>query len=300
LSQGAIMTVTTLEIAEDGSVPTRSHGTPEGHIYLEVHDHIGYLVIDGPTDLNPMTPDMYKELYDALLEFRDNEDIKVGILTGAGTRAFSAGGNLKAGSKRLEGLTREDRIKHFWNPRSEKPARTSEIFGDILDLEIYKPMVGAVRGPCVGGALVLLLTLTDVRVASTSSKFSLAEVKVGMSGAGGHALIARHVPLTTASWMVLTGEAIDAAEAHRVGMLNEVTPAEEVLGRAIAMAETIAKVSPVVTRVEKELLARSLDLPRRETLRLSWTLATVQKLGHDFEVGYAAFANKSEPDFEGW
>lgn len=294
------MTTSLIEMTQEGSVPTRSHGTAEGHIYLEVHDHIGYLVIDGPTDVNPMTPDMYKELYDALLEFRDNTDIKVGVLTGAGTRAFSAGGNLKAGSVRLHEMSRDDRIKHFWNPRSEQPARTSEIFGDILDLEIYKPIVGAVRGPCVGGALVLLLTLTDIRVASTQSKFGLAEVKVGISGAGGHAMIARHVPLTTASWMVLTGEAIDAAEAYRVGMLNEVVPADEVLPRAIEMAQKIAKVSPVVARVEKELLSRSLDLPRRETLRLAWSLSAVQKLGHDFEVGYASFADKTEPEFEGW
>jgi enoyl-CoA hydratase/carnithine racemase len=289
-----------IALSKDGTIESRCHGTSEGHVYFEVDGPVGYIIIDGPTDLNPMTPDMYQELYDVMVQFRDHPEVKVGVLAGAGPRAFSAGGDLKAGSSRIQRLTREDRFRHFWNPRSTQPTLTSDVFGEILDLEIYRPIVGVVNGPCVGGAFCLLLTLTDIRIVTATSVFGLPEVKIGMSGAGGHSLIARHVPLTTAMWMVLTGEKIDAAEAYRIGMVNEVVPLAGLMSRAQEVAEKVSRISPVVARVEKELVLRSLDLPRKETMRLSWVLSTVQKVGHDFEEGYRALADRRDPDFQGW
>jgi enoyl-CoA hydratase/carnithine racemase len=101
-------------------------------------------------------------------------------------------------------------------------------------------------------------------------------------------------------WLCLTGETIDAEEARRIGMINEVQPHDECLARAEELASMLCRNSPALMKLEKELLLRSLDQPRSEMLRFSWLMHFVQRYSHDAAEGVAAFGEKREPAYRGW
>ncbi|WP_275693158.1 enoyl-CoA hydratase-related protein [Nocardioides sp. TF02-7] len=101
-------------------------------------------------------------------------------------------------------------------------------------------------------------------------------------------------------YLCLTGETVDAAEAHRIGLVNEVVPLEEVQDRAAALAARLCENSPLVVKMEKELVQRSLEMPRREALRFSWVMHFAQRYGHDALAGLKAFAEKTKPSYRGW
>jgi enoyl-CoA hydratase/carnithine racemase len=262
--------------------------------------HVGYFVFDGSNELNACTAEMYRDFYHQLLEFRDDKDVWVGILTGAGSRAFSVGGDLKQMRRVSEEFTSEMASEHFWYPRSEEPVPTSQIAEDIFNLDLYKPIVGAVNGLCLGGGLVYLLALTDLRVAADDAELGFSEVKHGLGGGGGLSGIARQIPLAHAMWLCLTGETIDAERAREVGLVNEVVPAEQCLARAEQIAAMLCENSPALMKLEKELLLRSLDQPRREMLRFSWLMHFVQRYSHDAAEGLEAFNGKRQPTYRGW
>lgn len=271
-----------------------------GRVRFERDGHVAYFIWDGSNDLNAAGPDMYLELYEHLCAFRDDKDLWVGVMTGAGSRAFSVGGDLKAMQKVNETFTPELASQHFWYPRTREPHPTSQAAEDIFTLELYKPMIGAVNGLCLGGALVYLLALTDIRIASTDAEFGFSEVKRGLGGGGGLSGIARHIPLSQAMYLCLTGETIDAEEAHRVGIVNEIVPLEDVHERAGTLAAALCENSPLVMKMEKELILRSIEMPRREALRFSWVMHFAQRYGHDAEAGLAAFSNGGTPSYRGW
>ncbi len=278
---------------------TVEKGEP-GRVRFERDGHIAYFIWDGSNELNAGTPEMYRELYEHLCEFRDDKDLWVGVMTGAGSRAFSVGGDLKAMQKVNETFTPEIASEHFWYPRSREPHRTSQAAEDIFTLELYKPIIGAVNGLCLGGALVYLLALTDIRVASENSEFGFSEVKHGLGGGGGLSGIARHIPLAHAMYLCLTGETVGAEQAQSMAIVNEVVPLEQVHDRATELAKDLCKTSPLVMKMEKELILRSIEMPRREALRFSWVMHYAQRYGHDAEAGLQAFTDGTRATYKGW
>jgi len=271
-----------------------------GVIRYEKRGRVAHFIIDGPNDLNPMSPDMYREWYEHLVDFRDDKDLWVGLIEGAGSRCFTAGGDLKKASDIARTFTQQSASEHFWYPRSSEPMTTPQISIEMLALEIYKPMIAAVHGLCLGAGLVFMLALTDIRVASADAKFGFPEIKLGAGGAGAVADAARRLPFTTAMWLCLTGENIDAAEALRIGLVNEVVSGESLHDRAQEIADLICANSPVAVKFEKEAILRSHEMDRSDMLRLAKMFFFARNQFHDTQEGLASFQEKREPKYRGW
>ena len=271
-----------------------------GQLRFERDGHVAYFIWDGSNDLNAGTTDMYRVLYDSLQTFRDDTDLWVGVMTGAGERAFSVGGDLKEMQQVNEQSSAELEAEHFWYPRGSEPYTSSQVAEETFTLELYKPIIGAINGLCLGGGLVYALALTDIRVASSDAELGFSEVKRGLGGGGGLSGIARRIPLAQAMWLCLTGETLDSDEALRMGLINEVVPNADVHDRAAELAQMLCENSPAIVKLEKELLLRSLDMSRKELLRLSWLMHFASRHGHDANEGVNAFLEDRSPSYRGW
>ncbi len=209
--------------------------------------------------VNPITPAMHRELLAALREVDADPQIRAGILTGAGERAFSAGDDIKhedpgSGSAETDLL----------NALGSGPAREAEgtppgyDWADaVMAHRRATPFVGAVRGWCLGRALGYLLALTDIRLCTPDARFGLPEIAYGMGGMGGTFRLNRQLPEVVAYEMALTGEPIDAEEALRVHLVNRVVAPDDLLAEAHRVATNIARHPALAVRVELEALRRA-------------------------------------------
>src|SRR5207253_6011407 len=170
------------------------------------------------------------------------------IITGAGTRAFSAGGDAKRRSAMLAGEI-DAPADDWW--RSGEP-------NVITGLEMWKPIIAAVNGYCLGGAFALALAC-DIRIASENAEFSMPELKLGSPGNMGVPYrLPRTIPLGPAMEMLLTGDRIDAQQALQWGLVNRVVPQSELMEAVLAMAQRIVANPPLGVRTTKEAVVRSL------------------------------------------
>jgi len=252
-------------------IETRIEVGDPGRVFFERVGHIAVFIIDGPTDLNPMSPDMNVEFFHHLEEFRDASDLWVGIVTATGERSFSAGGDLKLAIRWAEDFELEDHLRHFWYPAKRDPVLTPHVSMTLGDPQLasYKPVIGAINGHCLGAGFIRACAYTDIRLATGAATFGLSEIKRGLGGGGGWSGIAQHVTKATAAYLCLTGDRIDAAEALRVGLINEIVPIDQLMDRALALAERLCQRNPIELRVEKEMLLRDRDLRASETRRLA-------------------------------
>ena len=148
----------------------------------EKSDGIAVLTLDNPP-VNVLTPEQHEELYHILKDFYSDPEVRVGIWTGAGERAFCAGDDVK--SERTERSTAEIVDRHLTPRRAGDPAEYPGWEGEILALKRTKPMIAAVNGPCMGQGMIYLLLLTDLRIAVPTARFGMPEIAYGMPGAGG-------------------------------------------------------------------------------------------------------------------
>lgn len=226
--------------------------------------------------VNPLTPQMHRQMFELLKQFEGDREVKVGILQGAGDRAFSAGDDIKSPRAKLD---EEERImRHFFGPRSQDDYNYPGFEREILTMKRYKPMIGAVKGWCIGEGFFYLLHLTDIRVAGTSAKFAFPEIAFKLAGASGFSRIYRHLPRSAAMKLVLTGDPIDAEEACRIHLVNEVAPDDEVLERAHALAARIARHPALAIRVEMETFIRGEDLSSESAYAMADHIYRVQRL----------------------
>ena len=249
-------------------------------IHYEKINHIGLFTIDNG-DLNVLTPAMHKTLYQRLVEFLADPDVHVGILKGRDGGSFCAGDDIKnplperSRQQELEGYL----FLHHAERDGSPPHRPAWDI-DIMKLERYKPIIGAVDRYCLGQGMIYLLHLTDLRIASERAQFGLPEVAYGMGGGGGITRLGRQIPHVVAMRFLLTGEFMSAAEALHYNLVNEVVPDEQLLERALALAGKIAAQPPIAVRVEMEAYYQSLDLGRDDNLRYSMNLYRLQRLGY--------------------
>lgn len=228
--------------------------------------------------VNPMTPAMHKALHEALTRFLRDPAIRCGILTGAGDRAFCAGDDIKAPRRDL--TPAQQLADHLWphGAEGEEPHDFSWS-RDVLGIERYKPIIGAVNGWCLGMGLIYLLALTDIRIAARTARFGFPEIAYGMGGAGGSSRLLRQMPPTAAMWMLLTGEPLDAAEAERAFLVNRVVEPDRLMDEARTLAARIARHPPEAVRVEMEATYRAQDLSRAEALAFTKHLYRLQRMG---------------------
>jgi E-phenylitaconyl-CoA hydratase len=259
-------------------------------VVFEKKDRIAVLTIHRPDAMNALDPETSSALTQAWLDFRDDPELWVAILTGAGEKAFCAGADLKRMNEFLA-LSPMERYRL----REQEPG----LGGLPRNLPIWKPVIAAVNGHCLAGGLELALAC-DIRIAAEHARFGLAEVKWGIiPGQGGTQRLPRLIPVGKALEMILTADPIDAPEAYRLGLVNRVVSMKNLMPTAIAMAEKICENAPLAVRAAKEAVWRGLDLPLEEGLRVEQFLANLVRDSADVQEGMKAFAEKRKPQFRG-
>jgi enoyl-CoA hydratase/carnithine racemase len=260
-------------------------------IRFEREGSVALLTIDRPKLHNALDFETSDALADAWLRFRDDEDLRVAILTGAGDRAFCAGADLRGVGDFYKKLTPEQRLR-----RSEQ---VPGLGGITRNLAIDKPIIAAVNGYCLAGGLEIALAC-DLRIAAESASFGLPELTRGiLPGAGGTQRLPRLVGPERALDLILTGRRIDAREAERIGLVSRVVPLAGLRREAMAVADAIAENGPLAVRAAKAAVWRGLDLPLEDALRLEQLLAEPVRQSEDAQEGPRAFLEKRKPEFKG-
>lgn len=221
----------------------------------EKRGRTAFVTINRPDVMNAVNYAANAELYDIWTDVMADPEIWTAILTGAGDKAFCAGSDIKA----MASMTEAQRaLTNFEREASDSPLQE----GGLVHREIWKPIIAAVNGYCLGGGLEIAMAC-DLVIAAEHARFGVPEIKNtgAYPGSGGVHRLPRHIPRKIAIQMLLTGEPITAAEALRLGLINKVVPAAHLMRVAVAMADKINEHSPVAVRVIKEMVAKSLDLP---------------------------------------
>jgi E-phenylitaconyl-CoA hydratase len=256
-------------------------------IIFEKKDRIAIITINRPEAMNSIDPETSEELGKAWMDFRDDPNLWVGILTGAGDKAFSAGADLK---KMIPMLARLSSID-----RREREEKFPGLGGITRGLNIWKPIIAAVNGFCLAGGLEMAMAC-DIRVAAEHATFGLMEVSRGIiPGAGGTQRLPRLIGTTKAMEMILLAQRIDAQEALRLGLVNQVVPASEVMPAALKCAAAILQNAPLAVRAAKEAIIRGLSMPLEEGLRLEPVIQSYLLQSEDAIEGPKAFAEKRKP-----
>jgi E-phenylitaconyl-CoA hydratase len=254
-------------------------------IDLNVADGIAVITINRPERLNAMDADHYRALSAAWIQVRDDEAIHVAIVTGAGERSFTTGADLKSV------IGKPVALADLW--LTQKDALLNR------GLEVWKPVIAAINGYCLGGGMTLMLA-TDIRIAASHATFGLSEVKRGIIAAnGGTQRILAQVPYAIAMEMLLVGDTFDAETAARWGLVNRVVPGTDVMTTARDYARRIAANGPLAVRAAKELALRGQDLDLAAGLRMEQFVAQLLNASDDAREGSAAFAEKRAPRFAG-
>jgi len=243
---------------------------------------IAYITINRPEAMNALNGDVQKGLHDAMVDFRDNNDLWVAILTGAGDRAFSAGADIKGFQPFTGDVNAAGRVQ-------EAPVRADTI---------WKPFIAAIHGYCLGGGCELAMTC-DIRIAADDSQFGQPEINIGfMPGGGGTIRMPRFIPRAVAAEILLTGIRINAQEAFRVGLVSRVVSKDKLMDTAKEIANTIISRGPLGVRATKEAMVRGYDMNLEEGLALERKLAAYIRTTADFMEGARAFAQKRPPNYQ--
>ncbi len=255
-------------------------------LLFQVTDHIATLTINRPEKANALDRATVRELEQAWTEVRNNNDIWVAIITGAGDRAFCSGADLADPMQPAD--------------MEEVPGgiQTRQVF-DLKGINIWKPIVAAVNGHAMGSGMEML-TGTDIRIAAEHATFALPEVRYGFIPYGGSlARLVRQVSYCNAMRLLLTGARIDAKEALRIGLVNEVVAGADVLPRARAITQEICQHSPFAVRAIKEAVVRGLNGGLDQAYVIESLMGERVLRSEDMAEAAKAFQEKRKPKFKG-
>ena len=251
-------------------------------LLYEKHDHHAVFTMNRPERLNALGSNLWRELREAIDDFTADDQMRVGILTGAG-RAFSAGADLKEANERNQ---RGEAGRH-------RPLEESALFS-----RCSKPLIAAVNGLCLAGGMERALDC-DVRICSTEAYFGLFEVKRGILPGYGIHHLARLVPFGEAMYILLTADRISAPEAHRIGLVHEVVEPQELMPRAEAIAGMIADNAPLAVEGAKAVAHHWRQLAIDESYRMGSWVSRVVLSSEDAKEGPRAFVEKRAPRWKG-
>jgi len=259
----------------------------DGKILQNVSDGVGIITFNNPDKRNAMSLEMWEGLGHALTSLRDDPNVRVVILVGAGDKAFVSGADISQFEK-----TRHNAAA------SEEYSKRSEAQRALL-ASYPKPTIACIRGFCLGGGMQVAM-LTDIRIASDNSQFGIPAAKLGI--AYGYDGLKHLVSLVGPSWarlIMYTGMRIDAGEALRIGLVDRVLPDGELWGATMDIARTISGNAPLAIKAAKITIAEVLkDESKRD-------MDAIKKIGmacmdsEDFREGRTAFMEKRKPQFRG-
>ncbi len=253
-------------------------------LIYEKRDYIAWVTLNRPENLNAQNDNMRAELIQVLADSRDDDSVRVIVLTGAGDKAFSAGADISEFPQR----TPADVLRGKGNVRAVELLR-----------EIPKPVIAMVNGYALGGGCELAMAC-DIIIASENAQFGQPEVRVGViPGAGGTQIFPRLVGEKKAKELIFTGNRITAKEALGFGLLNRVVPQNKLKETVLELADAIMQNSPVILKLAKIAVNKSLETPLSTGMSYERDLFAICFGTEDQKEGAKAFLEKRKPDYKG-
>ena len=250
----------------------------------EKEGRIATVTINRPERMNALHPPANLELHDIWNDFQNDSEVWIGILTGSGDRAFSAGNDLKYTAEHGMNMVR---------------VGESGFGGLAKRTDCWKPIIAAVNGFALGGGFEMALAC-DIIIAADHARLGLPEPRVGlMAGAGGVHRLPRMMPQKIAMGYILTGRHMTAQEAHRWGIVNEVVPLADLMPTVDRWAQDILEGAPLSIRASKQAAMMGLGHPLDIALNLEYSQSTAMRRSEDIVEGPKAFAEKRKPNWKG-
>jgi enoyl-CoA hydratase len=269
-------------------VPTSADKSyADGKILQSVTEGVGIVTFNNPEKRNAMSLDMWEGLGAALIELRDDPDVRVVILTGAGDKAFMSGADISQFEKNRHNAQ-----------ASEQYGKRSDAQRALL-ADYPKPTIACIRGFCLGGGMQIAM-LADIRIAAENSQFGIPAAKLGI--AYGYEGLNNLVSLVGPSWarlLLYTGMRIDSAEALRIGLVDRVVPDTELWDATSDIARTISGNAPLAIQAAKITIAQVLKDPDKRDMNAIKAIGTACMDSEDFREGRRAFMDKRKPRFTG-
>ena len=268
---------------EVGVSPAAEDATPD--VRVEVVDHVATVTIDRPP-VNAVSTETMAEIAQVFGSFADDRDVRATVFTGAGTRAFIGGADLKA-------LAADDPATWAPSRAVDRGVVAHDALWAIYDCAV--PVIATINGPAIGAGLALA-AVCDVIVAAEGATFAATEINVGLLGASAHLsmLVGRH----KARELYLTGEAITVEELHHLGAVRAVVPADQLAATAGELAATLASKSPIAMRLAKQAMNRVEFLPLKEAYRIEQDYTGRMLAFEDSTEARDSYLEKREPDFK--
>ena len=259
----------------------------DGKILQSVTDGVGVITFNNPAKRNAMSLDMWEGLGSALIELRDNDDVRVVIMVGAGDKAFVSGAD----------ISQFEKVRHN-AAASEEYSKKSEAQRALL-ANYPKPIIACIRGFCLGGGMQVAMA-ADIRIASDNSQFGIPAAKLGI--AYGYDGLRHLVSLVGPSWarlIMYTGMKIGSAEALRIGLVDRVSPDAELWDATVEIARTISGNAPLAIKAAKITIAQVVKDPDKRDMAAIKQVGTDCMDSADFREGRQAFMEKRKPKFTG-
>lgn len=262
---------------------------------LERKGHVALITLNRPEARNALSPEMLVRLADTWTKVRDDPEIRVAVVTGAGDKAFCSGADL---GRLIPLMSRARPPEDEWDQRLLADGETLGR-GLLRTFDVVKPVIAAINGHAIAGGMELVQG-TDLRIASSDAKFGVQEVKWAIFPGGGSTVrLPRQIPYARAMELLLTGELITADEALELGFLNRVAPQEEVLPAALELAERIAANGPIAVQAIRRSARECLGRPEVEAMKIESEMAAPVFRTEDAREGPLAFMQKRKPVFHG-
>ena len=251
-------------------------------ILLERRGGVAFIRFNRPDKLNAMNSKMKDEIIAVLNEFEEEDAVRVVVFTGQGDKAFVAGADINEFKDR----TALEQWDLYQQP----------FLYDAID-RFPKPLIAMINGYCLGGGCELILAC-DIRIASEKAQIGQPEINIGIiPGGGGSQRLPRLVGYGKAMQLILTGDRISGQEAHRIGLVDEVVPHDQLEAKTLEIANKIAEKSPIAVRLAKEAVKASLRMPLNEGLRYEQSLFSLVFATEDKNEGVRAFLEKRKPQW---
>jgi enoyl-CoA hydratase/carnithine racemase len=268
-------------------VPTGSPAAAPklANVLYEKKGAVAYVTVNRPKVLNALNMSAWADLRTAFEDTRDDATVRGAILTGAGNKAFIAGADI-------------GELAHLAGFEAEQSSRFGQEVLDLIE-NLGKPVIAAVNGFALGGGCETAMACT-IRIAVESAKFGLPEVKLGLiPGGGGTQRLPRLIGKGRALQLILSGEMIEAQEAYRIGLVNEIVPAADLITRAEVILKKIASNAPIAAKFALEAVNKGTETSQSEGLLLEASYFGLCAATEDKKEGPSAFLEKRAPQFHG-